>query len=135
MDVVMSTPAKAARGGSPEDDSRRLQRLQFEVALEIADAGGRPFPEVLQKAAVVAGGEVLLTLPGRDGNGAMGLLRLVESGMTRLVEVRIGEAGLVVTEEADIDADLLGFARASIDVLERLRADQKVVARLTAAAH
>jgi hypothetical protein len=135
MDVVMSTHAKNAGGGSPEDDGRRLKRLEFEMALEIGEAGGRPFPEVLQKAADVAGGEVLFTLPSRDGSGATGLLRLVEGGKTRLIEVRTGSAGLVIAEEADIDADLLGFARASIDVLERLRADKKVVARLTTAAH
>jgi hypothetical protein len=74
-------------------------------------------------------------LPTADGVGATGLLRLVDNGASRLVQVRTGKAGLVISEEPDIDADLLGFARASIDVLERLRADRSVLAPLLSAAH
>jgi hypothetical protein len=135
MDIVMSSQAKkAGRSKSVADDLRRLKRVEFEMVLETGDAGGKPFAESLQKAAAVAGGEVLFTLPAAGGIGATGLLRLVEGGASRFVQVRAAETGFIISEEAEIDADLLGFARASVDVLERLRADRRVIAPLVSTA-
>jgi hypothetical protein len=132
---MVNSRTKKTDGSTAVDDGGRLKRLEFEMALELGDAGGRPFAESLQKAADAAGGEILFMLPTADGVGATGLLRLVDNGDSRLVQVRTGKAGLVISEEPDIDADLLGFARASIDVLERLRADRSVIAPLVSAAH
>jgi hypothetical protein len=132
---MVNSRTKKTNGSTVVDDGGRLKRLEFEMALELGDAGGRPFAESLQKAADAAGGEILFMLPTADGVGATGLLRLVDNGASRLVQVRTGKAGLVISEEPDIDADLLGFARASIDVLERLRADRSVLAPLLSAAH
>lgn len=129
MNSHANTPVRRA-----EDDGQRLKRLEFEMALEIGSAGGRPFPETLRRAADIAGGEVLFMLPAPDKNGATGLLRIVEDGRSRFVQVRSGDSGFAVSEEAEIDADLLGFARASIDVLERLRADRSIIAPLASAA-
>ena len=126
---------KKTNGGAAADDGQRLKRIEFEMALELGEAGGRPFAESLQKAADAAGGEVLFMLPTADGVGATGLLRLVDNGSSRFVQVRTGGDGFIISEEADIDANLLGFARASIDVLERLRADRSVLAPLSSAAH
>jgi hypothetical protein len=135
MDVVMSSQARqAGRSNSVADDLRRLRRVEFEMVLETGDAGGKPFAESLQKAAAVAGGEVLFVLPAAGGVGATGLLRLVEEGASCFVQVRAAEIGFIISEEAEIDADLLGFARASIDVLERLRADRRVIAPLVSTA-
>ena len=131
---MVKSRVKTPAGNGAEDDGRRLKRLEFEMALEIGEAGGQPFPEILQKAADVAGGEVLFMLPAADGKGATGLLRLTEDGKSRLVQVKSSDTGLLISEEADIDASLLGFARASIDVLERLRADRSVIAPLLSAA-
>ena len=134
MDVMIHRHAKTS--GSPAgDDGRRLKRLEFEMALEFGDAGGLPFPETLQKAAEIAGGEVLFVLPATQESGATGLIRVMENGQSRFIQVSSGESGFVVSEDAEIDADLLGFARASIDVLERLRDDRSVIAPLVSAAH
>src|SRR3989337_1241289 len=131
---MVNSRTKKTDGSTAVDDGGRLKRLTFGMALELGEAGGRPFAESLQKAADAAGGEILFMLPTADGVGATGLLRLVDNGDSRLVQVRTGKAGLVISEEPDIDADLLGFARASIDVLERLRADRSVIAPLLSAA-
>ena len=134
MDVMVSSRS-TPNGGAVEDDGRRLKRLEFEMALEMGEAGGQPFAEALQRAADIAGAEILFVLPAAEGTGATGLLRLTEDGRSRFVQVRSGDAELVILEEEAIDADLLGFARASVDVLERLRADRRVIAPLAAGAH
>ena len=59
----------------------------------------------------------------------------MDNGSAQFLQVRTSDGGFVVSAEAEIDADLLGFARASIDVLERLRDDRSVLAPLAAAAH
>lgn len=133
--MVNSRTKKTGGGAVAAEDGARLKRLEFEMALELGDASGRPFAESLQKAADAAGGEVLFMLPTADGAGATGILRLMDNGSSRFVQVRTGEAGPVISEEADIDVALLGFARASIDVLERLRADRSVVAPLLSTTH
>ena len=132
---MMNSQAKRVAGPAVEDDAHRLQRLEFEMALEIGEAGGRSFYESLQSAADVAGGEILFVLPAAGGKGATGLLRLMRDGKGRFVQVRTGDAGFTILEDEAIDAGLLGFARASIDVLERLRADRAVIAPLAASAH
>ena len=134
MDVMINRPAKTS-GPPAGDDGRRLKRLEFEMALEFGDAGGLPFPEILQKAAEIAGGEILFVLPATAEKGATGLIRVMENGQSRFIQVRAVDTGFVISENAEIDADLLGFARASIDVLERLRADRSVVGPLASAAH
>ena len=132
---MANSRAKKSGGNPVVDDSRRLKRIEFEMALELGEASGKPFSESLHKAADAAGGEVLFMLPAAGGVGATGLLRLKENGSSRFVQVRTGASGFIISEEADIDADLLGFARASIDVLERLRADRSVIAPLLSTAH
>jgi hypothetical protein len=112
-----------------------LKRIEFAMALEFGEAGGLPFADTLQRAADIVDGDILFVLPATGETGATGLIRVVEDGGSRFVQVRTGNAGFVVAEDEAIDAALLGFARASIDVLERLRADRKVTAPLASAAH
>lgn len=49
------------------------------------------------------------------------IVRLIEDGRSQFVQVRINGKAFAVSGESEIDAALLGFARASIDVLERLK--------------
>ena len=139
MDVMMGARAKAAEGGEAKaGDSQALKRLEFEMALEIGDTVNRSLTEIVRQAAEAAGGDLLFVLPALGPNGRpveQALVRLVEDESSQFVQVRASDGGLVVSAEAEIDADLLGFARASIDVLERLREDRSVLAPLAAAAH
>jgi hypothetical protein len=139
MDVMMGARAKAAESGDAKaGDSRALKRLEFEMALEIGDTVNRSLTEAVRKAAEAAGGDLVFVLPALGPNGGpveQAVVRLVEDGSTQFVQVRGSDGGFVVSAEAEIDAGFLGFARASIDVLERLREDRSVLAPLAAAAH
>ena len=55
--------------------------------------------------------------------GTTGVIRLQEDGGNRFIQVRIDDSAFAIAEEAEIAADYLGFAQASLDVLERLRVD------------
>ena len=134
MNAMTNPFAKTSRAPAG-DDGRRLKRLEFEMALEFGDAGGMPFRETLEKAAATAGGEVLFVLPATGERSATGLIRTLEGGQSHFIQVRVGDGGFTVLQDDQIEADLLGFARASIDVLERLRADRNVIAPLASAAH
>jgi hypothetical protein len=59
------------------------------------------------------------------GKGTTAVVRFKEDGEDRLLQIRATDAGFDFTEEAKIDPVIRGFARASIDVLERLKADRK----------
>ena len=98
-----------------------LALLEFEMALEIAEADALPAAEAVRKAAQSAGGDLVVTLPAATGDGITAIVRLMEDGRAQFVQVRTTEKGFSVTVEPEIDADLLGFARASTDVLERLK--------------
>lgn len=126
MDVMAISSAKrAGRNGAANEDGG-LKRLEFEMALKIGDTIGLGPAERLRKAAMTVGGDLLFVLPAKDAVGTTGAVRLVENGSSRFILARISEGGFAILEESDIDADLLGFARASLDVLERLRADRQV---------
>ncbi|HWT30567.1 MAG TPA: hypothetical protein VN240_06010 [Propylenella sp.] len=116
----------------PAKDALTPARLEFELALEIGDAE-RPLGEIAKQAAESAGGDLLFALPGPDGSDDTAVVRFPEGGGSRFVQVRRTDDGYLLAEDSAMDAPLLGFARASLDVLERLRADERVVAPLTAA--
>ena len=105
------------------------------MALELGGAGDRPFAEMVEQAAEAAGVDLLFVLPAPDGRGNAAIVRLMEDGQSRFLQVRREGSALAVSEEPDIDAGLLVFARASIDVLERLRDDRRVLAPLSSTAH
>lgn len=107
---------------------RSLGRLEFEMGLEIADSGEQPLSETVRQAAQTAGGDLVFMLPAANGQGVTAMVRLVEDGRGYFLQVRRADAGFAISEEGDIDADLIGFARASIAVLEQLRADPSVLA-------
>ncbi len=138
-----------AAAGKANDDDLALPRLEFEMALEIVGSEDENWTAAVREAAEAAGGDLLFVLPcatdiqAADGGLPAGaspvenaMVRLVEDGESRLLLVRSGAAGLHLVEEDAIDAELIRFARASIDVLERLGADKRVVAPLaTAVSH
>ena len=130
---MMNPLAKlAARRKEPARESLTPARLDFELALEVGDAG-RPLAEIARQAAESAGGELLFALPGPDGSDETAVVRFPEDGGSRFVQVRRTEGGYLLAEDTAIDAPLLGFARAALDVLQRLRADERVLAPLAAA--
>ncbi len=59
------------------------------------------------------------------------MIRLLEDGESRLLLVRASKAGFHLVEETTIEPGLARFAYASIEVLERLGADKRIVAPLT----
>jgi hypothetical protein len=115
-----------------------LPRMEFEMALEIAGPDEKNWTAIVLDAAETAGGDLLFVLPYVENNGASAdaapvdhaMVRLVEDGKSCLLLVRAGAAGFHLVEEDAIEDELVRFAHASIDVLERLGADNRVVAPL-----
>lgn len=128
-------PGKTSVVPLSETGTRKLMRLHFELALELGVAGRRPLRETLDTAVATAGCDIALQLPTRDAAAVLTVVRLREAGRDAYLQIRVTETGFDVADEADIDADLLGFARASIDVLERLKAGRSGLEPHSYAAH
>ena len=142
--------AISASAGKAANDSGIVKpRMEFEMALEIAAPDDKTWKAAVRDAAEAAGGDMLFVLPhaagaNEDSGEASGeanrvdhaMIRLVEDGKNNLLLVRAGAAGFHLVEEDAIEAGLVRFARASIDVLERLSSDNRIVAPLvTLASH
>lgn len=110
-------------------------RLDFEMALQVADIGSKPLAEMVGQAADAAGCDLLFVLPSPDGAGITAMVHIPDCEGSCFLQVRTTEQGLLVVEETDISPDLLRFARASVNVLRRLRADQDVAGSLALRAH
>jgi hypothetical protein len=123
----MHSMAKNSAQSAPLTEAQSLKRLEFEMALKIGGAVDHTPAQKLHKAAAIADGEVIVVLPTGDGKGAEGIVRLNDRGTTQLLMARILDSGFVISEESDIDADLLGFARTSVALFDRLRADRAFV--------
>ncbi len=118
-----------------ESPVRRLVHLHFELALELGFASRRPLHETLWNALNTAGCDVILQLPTPDAEGVNTVVRLRENGQEGFLLVRMEECGFDIADESDIDPDLLSFARSSIDVLDRVRADGAILEPSPAARH
>ncbi len=155
--TIASSAGKAAKthaAGTAANDAFLLPRLEFEMALEVAGTGDKGWgdknwgderwgderwTEIVRDAAEAVGGDLLFVLPYAEDSGSPAnsapinhaMVRLVEDGKSRLLLVRAGAAGFHLVEEDAIDAGLVRFAYASIEVLERLGADKRIVAPLT----
>jgi hypothetical protein len=112
---------------------RSLQRLQFELALDMSASDARPPKETLAHAAQSAGADLLFVLPAPRGNGMTAVIRLVDDGVDHFLQVGTADAGFAVSDEAAMDQTLLGLARASVDVLQRMSADRSIREFLAAA--
>ena len=118
-----------------ESPVRKLVRLHFELALELGFASKRPLHETLWNALNTAGCDVILQLPTPDAEGVITIVRLRENGQEGFLQVRMAEYGFAIADEAEIDPGLLSFARASIDVLDRIGADGSILEPSAAARH
>jgi hypothetical protein len=102
--------------------ARSLQRLQFELALDLSIPAG-PVEQIVSQAAESAGVELLLALPAVQGKAATAVVRLSEEGRDSFLQVRTADGGFIVCDEEEMDQLLLRLARAQVDVLRRLAAD------------
>jgi len=133
MDAMMDareSQGTAAEGGAT---SRSLQRLQFELALDLSATGSRPARETLARAAEASGADLLCMLPMPDGKGVTAVVRLSDEGSDIFLQVGAAENGFAIRSEAEMDKTLLQLARASVEVLQRLGADRTLRAQLAAA--
>ena len=146
-DAISASVSKAANNngaGTATEDGFVLPRLEFEMALEITVPSEENWTAIVRDAAEAAGGDLLFVLPyaeeapnAEDEGSSVdatpvehAMVRLVEDGESRLLLVRAGAAGFHLVGEDAIEAGLARFARASIDVLQRLGSDTRVVAPL-----
>jgi hypothetical protein len=129
----MMNPADNTNGTGIHADGRGLQRLQFELALDMSATDGRPPRETLAHAAQSAGADLLFVLPAPRGNGMTAVIRLVDEGVDHFLQVGSAESGFAISDEAAMDQTLLGLARASVDVLQRMSADRGIREPLAAA--
>jgi len=119
MDTTEDSLVALASAG----DGPGLQRLQFELALDMSATDQRPPVDTLTQAAETAGAEVVFVLPTPRGKGITAVVRLVDEGRDYFLQVRSAEQGFAVADEAEMSETLLGLARASVDVMQRLSAD------------
>ena len=112
---------------------RGLQRLQFELALDMSATDGRPPAETLTHAAETAGAELVFVLPMPSRDGFTAVVRLADEGRDYFLQVGTADGGFAVADEAEMDKILLGLARASVDVLRRMSEDREVAGSLAAA--
>jgi hypothetical protein len=126
-------PSEKPNGPVVLSDARGLQRLHFELALEMSAVDERPPRETLAHAAQSAGADLLFVLPAPRGDGLTAVIRLVDEGVDHFLQVGSAESGFAVSDEAAMDQTLLGLARASVDVLQRMSADRSIREPLAAA--
>lgn len=126
-------PSEKPNGTALHGDGHGLQRLQFELALDMSATDGRPPTETLAHAAQSAGVELLFVLPSPNGKDVTAIVRLVDEGIDYFLQVGSTPAGFAVEDEADMDKTLLGLARASVDVLQRMSSDHNIREQLAAA--
>jgi hypothetical protein len=106
-------------------DGLTMRRLQFELALDMG-VGHRPLVDSLKEAAATAGADLLFVLPAPSGAGITAVVRLKEDGKNSFLQITSSGDGFAIREEAGMDAALLGLARASVDVFERMSADAAI---------
>jgi hypothetical protein len=129
-------PAAAPQNGVASQNGvtgRGLRRLQFELALDLSLPGGRPVQETLASAAETAGVDLLFVLPAANGHAMTGVVRVSEEGTDSFLQVKPADGGFVVADEAEMDKAVLGLARTSLDVLQRMSADSAIREPLAAA--
>jgi len=119
-----SAPLAAANGAG-------MKRLQFELALEVSGAR-RPLADTVRDAARSAGAELLFVLPDRTGESSKAVVRLKEDGQETFLQVALVDGAYSVADDTAMDAALLGFARASVDLFRLMSADDAIHAPLNA---
>lgn len=108
------------------------------MVLDIIEGQDLNWADAVRQAAQASGGELIFVLPDAHEDGSVrnrAMVRLTEDETERLIVVAERDDGYEVQEEPEIADDLIQFARASIDVLERMRADEAIVAPLVSQQH
>lgn len=133
----MTTGMKTGDGpeidGGDRDGGAGMSRLEFELALGMAEAGDGKLADAVRDAARAVGGDLILVLPAPRPDGSLAeqaVVRLPEEEGPRLIAVTAADDGFALSEEGEIAPPLADLARASIAVLERIGADARVVAPL-----
>jgi len=129
---MINPPGKPAFAAENEPVPRSLQRLQFELALDLSIPAG-PIEQTVSQAAETAGVELLFALPGVNGKGATVVVRLSDDGRDSFLQVRGADGGFIVFDEHEMDQILLRLARAQVDVLRRLATDMAAREHIEAA--
>lgn len=128
----------SVEGGKRHRHGIVLPRMEFEMALDIIEGQDLTWADAVSEAAQATGGDLIFILPDANEDGSVrsrAMVRLTEDESERLIIVAEREDGYDVQEEPEIADELLQFARASIEVLERLRADEAVIAPLVSEPH
>lgn len=126
------------RGLQEGDDAFALPRLELEMALELGGSDQDCWIDLIRDATAAAGGELLFVLPCPASNGEVrqrAMIRLREDERNCLVFVCQSDDGHVILEEDQIDADLAEFACATVNVMQHLRADNRVLGPLADGVH
>ena len=134
MLVMMSPYQKSTSATGNGTASRGMQRLQFELALDLSIPGDRSVLETLTHAAETAGADLVFVLPTSNGRGTTAVIRLTDEGSDSFLQVRTADGGFAVSDEAQMDRTLLQLARASVDVLQRMSSDSAIREPLAATA-
>ncbi len=113
------TSAPAATG------ERGLQRLQFELALDLSSRD-RPLEETVTRAAHTSGADLVLLLPATPDESPIAVVRLTEQGNDSYLQVGTVDSGFAVTEQGQISEALIRLARSKVDVLRLIAADQSI---------
>jgi hypothetical protein len=134
MPAMMEPKENLVRAAANGGNGPGMQRLQFELALDLSVPGVRPVKETLAHAAETAGVDLLFVLPTANGKGTTAVVRMVEEGSDAFLQVRTADDGFAVSDEKQMDKALLQLARTSLDVLRRMSADSAIREPLAAPA-
>jgi hypothetical protein len=129
---MMNGHAKAAETSLASGISR-LQRLQFELALDLSATGERPVPETLKRAAEATGADLVFVLPAADGIGTVAVVRFLSEGNDYFLQVLATHDGFAITDQGEMDAAALALARSSVEVMRLMSQDGAIREQLAAA--
>ncbi|MBZ8133302.1 hypothetical protein [Afifella sp. IM 167] len=127
-----TTGNETGRSGDKRDEHFSLPQLEFEMALDMAEGHEEGWIHLVRQAAEMAGGDLLFVLPSFSPDGEArekAMVRIMDDGREMLLFVSRGEQGFVYEGEEAIPDEIKDFARASIDVLELMQADEDITAQ------
>jgi len=127
-----TTGNETGRSGDKRDEHFSLPQLEFEMALDMADGHEEGWIDLVRQAAEMTGGDLLFVLPSFSADGEVhekAMVRIRDEEREMLLFVSRREDGFAYEGEDDIPEELKDFARASIDVLELMQADEDIAAQ------
>ena len=115
-----------------------LPRLRQELSRYPTDDDDRPWVEQVTEAVRAANGELLFVLPDPDADGEIrqkAMIRLWQDDEDCLVFLCQADDGFVLKTGEEIEYHLAEFARAAANLMQHLRADDKVLRPLAEGIH